>query len=221
MNNYKIYIGVVVVLVIGALGVYFLPKIISDQGSYLAGESYFSAKVVDMMKKEKPLECRTQMENEESLIEAVYYFDNKNERIRVDTEVVAKGGGVNINTTSIIRDGWNYFWDNLTNKDGMKIKVEDYQNPEEVDYGVDVDEKFDFKCKSWRVDSSKFDLPADKSFVDISGLLSSFEDFSTSPSSDYSSSDLSTDIDTGNFNSCDFCNMIPAGPERDDCLSSC
>lgn len=218
MKSYKIYVVLgAIVIVIGAL-VYFLPNITGDKSPYLAEESYFSESVVEMMKKDKPLECSTKMENQESAIEAVYYFDNKNEKVRVDMQVVSKDGGVNINTTSIIRDGWNYFWDNLTNKDGMKIKVEDYQNPEEVDYGVDVDEKFDFKCKSWRVDSSKFDLPSDKSFMDLSDLVEGFDDFSVT-SGDYNNLDSNMEADT--FNPCDFCNLIPAGSERDDCLSSC
>lgn len=179
-------------------------------------ESYFSEKIVDMFKKGKPLVCTTEMESEEGLMTAVYYFDNANERLRVDMKMVGKGDGVNVNTTSISKDGWDYFWDDLMNKDGLKVKIEEDNDTAETGSPVDNEEKFEFRCRSWQVEADKFELPADKSFKDISDLG---QIGGTMPVT------TETTVTTGATGSapdvCSFCNMIPAGPERDECLSSC
>lgn len=179
-------------------------------------ESYFSEKVVDMFQKGKPLVCTTEMESEEGLMTAVYYFDNANERLRVEMKMVGKDNGVNVNTTSISKDGWDYFWDDLMNKDGLKVKIEEDDDATETGSPIDNEEKFEFRCRPWQVEADKFELPADKPFKDISDL-SQIGD--TMPVANEAT--VTTETTGSAPDVCSFCNMIPAGPERDECLSSC
>jgi len=206
-----IIVIVLAVLVVGG-GIYFINQSNDDSKE----ESYFSDKITDMFEKGKPLECSAEVNNEEGQIKAVYYFDNENKMVRVEMEIIDKGTGLTTNTVSIIRDSWNYFWDDLMNKDGMKIKFDEEKdsiNPTENPSLEDSDLKFDFVCKKWKVDSTKFDLPKDKSFRDLSGMM---DNLNISPS-DSSSDSANISLD----NLCEVCNLIPDGPDKDDCLSNC
>ena len=213
-----IIIIILAVLVIGG-GVYFLSNQSNSENLGGKEESYFSDKVTDMFKKEKPLECSTEVNNLEGQIKAVYYFDNENKMVRVEMEMLNKNTGLTTNTVSIIKDNWNYFWDDLMNKDGMKIKFdenEDSISPTENLSLEDSDLKFDFVCKDWKVDSSKFDLPKDKSFKDLSGMM---DNLNTLPNDSFNPNSDSPDISLDNL--CEMCNFLPDGPEKIDCLINC
>lgn len=183
-------------------------------------ESYFSEKVADMFKKGQPLECRTEMEDEEGILSAIYYFDNANERLRADMKMVNKENGITVNTVSITRDGWDYFWDDLMNKGGIKLKIEGTEAEARAEANaeapIDKEEKFEFRCRPWQVDASKFELPADKSFQDISNLGQINNAIPTIPGNN-NSMEMSGSIP----DVCSFCGMIPEGPEKEECLNSC
>ncbi len=213
-----IIIIILAVLVIGG-GVYFFSNQFSSENLDGKEESYFSDKVTDMFQKEEPLKCYTEINNLEGHIKAVYYFDNQNKMVRVEIEMLDKSTGLTTNTVSIIREGWNYFWDDLMNKDGMKIKFDENEDSilptENVDL-EDSDLKFDFVCSDWKVDSSKFDLPKDKSFKDLSGMMDSL-DISPNNSSNPNSDLPNISLD----NLCEMCNFLPDGPDKIDCLVDC
>lgn len=183
-------------------------------------ESYFSEKVADMFKKGQPLECRTEMENEEGAVTAVYYFDNSNERLRAEMKMVNKENGMTVNTVSITKDGWDYFWDDLMNKGGIKLKIEGTEAEAKAEANaeapIDREEKFEFRCRPWQVDASKFELPADKTFQDISNLGQINSAIPTAAGNN-SSVEMSGSIP----DVCSFCGMLPEGPEKEECLSSC
>jgi len=184
--------------------------------------SYFSSSVIDLFKQKKPLKCTAEIESEEGSIKMTYYFDNKNEQFRVDSSSLSKYDNNEVNSFGILKDDWYYFWDDLMNVDGMKTKIfeeddaEEFEYSEEDDSGLNMDEEFDFKCKSWKVDSSFFEIPQDKSFKDLSNFLES-QNFTIPVSYDNNNSSPGlNDLDL-----CSFCDMLPAGPERDECLASC
>ena len=216
-----VIIIVLAIFVVGG-GIYFLNSRVSSERFDNGPESYFSDKVSDMFKRGVPLECSSEVTNAEGSLKAVYYFDNQNEMVRVEMEMVDNNSGSTVNTVSIIRDEWNYFWDDVMNKDGMKVKFdkeEDSILPDEDFTLEDVDPEFNFVCKNWKVDPRAFDIPKDKSFKDLSdmtggfdGLLDSSSDSSTSPEPDYGG---------GMQNLCEVCNFLPVGPEKTECLNSC
>jgi hypothetical protein len=184
-------------------------------------ESYFSTSIKDLFAKNKPLQCSVVVENEEGVVSMNYYFDNKNERFRVHSEFIDRVGGLNFNSSGILTDDWYYFWDDLMNIDGMKIKTNDDPEITDNEDNLNMDEHFDFKCKSWKVDNSFFDLPKDKSFKDLSGTLDNFNN-SLNPSESNQESiqnlDFSVDSDT---DICSVCYMLPEGSDRDECLATC
>ncbi|MFA7601167.1 MAG: hypothetical protein WCY43_02980, partial [Patescibacteria group bacterium] len=142
----------------------------------------------------------------------------------VEMKTIDKEQGLEINSVNIIKDNWSYFWDDLTNKDGMKINLEEDDEDlasddlEDEDELVDMDEVFDFKCKSWKVDNSKFDLPKDKNFKDLSSLMNTFNQsipVSSGQGIDENSFNMQ-DIDL-----CAYCEMIEDPADKQECLSSC
>ncbi len=213
-----IIIIVLIFLIIGG-GFYFLNKHNNPESLDGKEESYFSDKITDMFEKGKSLECSAEVNNLEGHMKAVYYFDNQNKMVRVEMEIFDKNTALTTNTVSIIKDSWNYFWDDLMNKDGMKIEFDEEKDSILATENFtleDSDLKFDFICKDWKVDSSKFDLPKDKSFKDLSMVMDELNVSPNNPSiPDSNSSNTSFD------NLCEVCNFLPDGPDKMDCLSAC
>ena len=147
------------------------PKQEEDENVITSDDSDFSASIADMFKKGKSLECTTEIDDSETTMKATYYFDGKNEMMRADISATAKAFNMTFNSVNIIKDGWNYFWDDLMNKAGEKIKLDENETAAESEETVNLDDRFNFSCKEWKVDKSKFDLPADKVFKDITDTL--------------------------------------------------
>ncbi|HOZ53149.1 MAG TPA: hypothetical protein PK142_00545 [bacterium] len=186
-------------------------------------EEDYEASMEEMFAKGKSFKCTVSENNSEGEMNFIYYIDGKKERFRTEARVTDKTQGLVINSVSIFKDDYNYFWDDLTNKDGMKMKIEDdeddndyYQNDSEIedDEKLDLNERFKLKCSSWRVDENMFDLPKDKSFKDMSELLNSFNAIPEMGSG-------SDEQGSGAVDYCSFCDLVPAGGDRDECLSSC
>ncbi len=193
-----------------------------EQNQLNEEDSTFSGTVTELFAKKKSLRCVALIEDEEQLIEMTYYFDNKGEKFRVNTRSVNNRNNEEVNSSAILKDGWYYFWDDFSNIDGMKTKAEkddeDYEdyNDEYMDdeeYDLDMEEEFDFDCQAWKVDNSIFELPNDKSFKDLSELNSL--NFLDSMDSD------SNYLNSEEFDLCSLCEMMPEGPEKEDCLSDC
>lgn len=191
---------------------------LSDENS----SAEYEATMEEMFLKGKSLKCTMSDKSEDVEIDAVYYIDGKKERFRAEAKMTASALGEPINSVSIVKDGYTYIWDDLTNTDGSKFKIEDeeddydeYDNDfgfEEESDDLDLDEKMNLKCTSWKVDNDMFDLPKDKTFNDMSDLSNSFNDMSDV--------DMEFDAD-GEMDYCSICNMIPEGEDRDECLSAC
>lgn len=225
MKNFKEGLGKnIIIIVLGLLVVGVGLYLLKGLGSGDLGKkefSYFSNRAVDMFEKGRPLVCSSEVNDLEGSIKAVYYFDNQNKKVRTDMEILNKSDGLTISTSSIIKDGWNYFWDDVMNKDGMKVKFD-----EETDSFLPQDslnefsdQEFDFICKDWRVDPSKFELPKDKSFKDLSGITEGLEFLpDTSFDSGLGDGSLPFQLDD---NLCEICNFLPDGPEKIECLQSC
>ncbi len=177
--------------------------LIINNGELTQEESYFSSTVADLFKQKKPLQCAVSIEDEEAIVNMTYYFDNNGEKFRVETNSVNKSDASKVNSFGIFKDDWYYFWDDLMNKDGMKTKIEGEADEE---YNIDMNEEFEFKCKSWTIDNSFFELPKDKPFKDLTEMFNNFD---------------SVDSLEYNLDACSYCEILPAGPDRDECLNDC
>lgn len=98
-----------------------------------------------------------------------------NQKMRGDfTYTVAQG---TTNAHMIIDNGTSYIWtDGQTT--GLKMKfdaataAEDFDS-KVTDNSVDINQKYDYDCKSWSIDQTKFTLPTGVQFTDLSGIFPS------------------------------------------------
>ncbi len=80
----------------------------------------------------------------------------------------------------MISDGsFMYTWNIDTKDQGLKMAISeteanDADTPDSANVqtgGVDMNEKYDMKCTPWIVDNSKFTIPADVKFTDLSEMM--------------------------------------------------
>ncbi len=77
--------------------------------------------------------------------------------------------------TSMIQDGeYAYIWSDADKK-GTKIKVSGLPSPSPVANSKtdtsDINQEVDLSCSTWSADPSKFAVPADVEFTDVSALM--------------------------------------------------
>lgn len=74
----------------------------------------------------------------------------------------------------MINDGtYAYIWTD-TAKQGTKVKIDAVKpsvSPNAQTQGADLDSEVDLKCSPWSVDDSKFTVPADIQFSDLSSII--------------------------------------------------
>lgn len=82
----------------------------------------------------------------------------------------------NVNMSMISDGEFMYSWNTESKNQGMKIKITDpsdggVQNTNGQSGSVDFDNKVDMKCSGWVVDNSKFTIPSDVKFTDLSEIM--------------------------------------------------
>ncbi len=172
----------------------------------------------ELLNRAESLYCEAEYEFEEGIMKSVYYFDNENERMRMDSGATIKDGEIAYNMSFIIKDNWAYMWDDSMNINGLKMTVETREDIEQDQ--ADLEKELEFNCRSWSVDDSVFILPADKSFPDMSDFLEQIQSMEMPSPDDYQPLSAE-DFQAADFDPCSFCDMYPAGQLRDDCLDSC
>ena len=83
---------------------------------------------------------------------------------------------LNVNMNMISDGEFMYSWNTESKTQGMKIKITDpsdggVQNTNGQSGNVDLDNKVDMKCSGWTVDNSKFTIPTDVKFTDLSEMI--------------------------------------------------
>ncbi len=132
-----------------------------------------------------------------------------NNRMRSDFTSTSEG-----ETTTghmIVMDNTSYIW---TDGDAQGIKMSYDPNDIETDYqntetsaptqGMDPNENYDFSCKSWRTDNSKFELPSGVEFMKWS-----MPEVPAMPNGGVSGAMPSSDV----------CNQLPE-PGKTECLKA-
>ena len=82
--------------------------------------------------------------------------------------------------SSMIQDGeYAYMWSDADKK-GTKFKVAGLPSPSPTATSksstVDVNQEVDLKCSSWGVDPSKFVVPTDVEFTDMSAMMDKMQE---------------------------------------------
>lgn len=123
-------------------------------------------------------------------------------RVRADIDIKDPKGKTS--AVSIIRDGdMNYIWGTEL-ESGIKLELseEEFETNEQITGSLDANQEFDYKCKGWLVDNTKFNPPSNIKFLD----LSSFQ--ITPPKSG-----------SGSSSQCGACNSL-TGDAKTACLQS-
>jgi len=77
----------------------------------------------------------------------------------------------------MVSDGeYIYTWNTQTKQQGMKFKATDpsdgnIEKGDNSNGGVSMDDKLNVKCSNWLVDNSKFAIPTDVNFTDLSEMM--------------------------------------------------
>jgi predicted small lipoprotein YifL len=187
--------------------------------------SLFSGTIKDLMAKGTSMQCAWSTNNEANkdlgkVSGTIYVSGTKffQEYFSVQPQV----GEVK---AYVLNDGeWIYQWSSLS-KNGTKMKTAEVEqmakdvtknmengNPNGTppnDQGpkneaMDFNNKFDYSCQKWSVDSSKFQLPSDILFQDVSEMLKALPKVGKQ----------------NKVNACQMCNSLPAGAKA-TCLDSC
>lgn len=135
--------------------------------------NYFET-LTDLMARGKSMKCTyNQKVDSENTADGTIYMSGGNAR----TEIIANKGTANeAEMYAIINKDWVYSWTNGSST-GYKMTVEaselDKKNKEAVS---DLAKEINFKCASWKKDSSKFKIPSNINFQDMSEMMEGLED---------------------------------------------
>ncbi len=152
----------------------------------------------ELLERDESLRCTSEQIDNGAFISSTYYFDNDNERLRMDSEVEVEAEDLHYNTSFIVKDNWAYMWGDLEVIPAFKIYLEDSE--EEHDEGLDLEEELEFNCQSWSVDNSVFNLPVNVDFADMSDLLQQFQgmqDFEVPDVEDLDRDEIESSIEEG------------------------
>ncbi len=125
------------------------------------------------------------------------YISNRGEEIRGDFTLAIDGEPQEAHM--IRTGGWNYLWGSFSPQ-GIKMQVTE-ENREKIFEGesANIPDDVQYDCNSWNVDQSKFSVPSDVEFVDISAQIGT-------------GADASVDMKSAQCAACE-----QAGPARAEC----
>ena len=140
-------------------------------------EEDFSGSMVELMARGKSLKCTYKQTEEEDGVETegvIYVADNN---VRTEINVLDMEEGNEVRMDMILNGDWVYVWTSAQ-VNGMKMKVVDLPEGEDFDANEDIadlEEEIDMKCRPWIKDNSKFEVPTDREFDDITELMEGFQ----------------------------------------------
>lgn len=147
------------------------------------------------------VQCTFSQSDETSNMTGTVYIDGATQHMRGDFTVTSEGAGT-MNGHMVKTDGTLYSWMEGQNQ-GTKITADAHTTTEAgSESSVDLDTKVAFQCENWNVDQSKFDLPNDVQFMDMSAIM-----------------DDTTSVDASG-RQCSACEAIPDETAKQQCLTA-
>ena len=126
----------------------------------------FTGTVTDLLKKNKNIMCTFKRNNNGMNMEGTVYITKQK---KMAGEFIMKNSQFGTMKMYTIRSGdYGYTWGFPTMKDGTKVRLDKDGNPVKKDKNdTGIDDLMDYTCTAWKVDNSKFTIPSDVSFTDI------------------------------------------------------
>jgi hypothetical protein len=175
-----IALGLLAFLVVVLAGC--LPKKVANVGTSEgdSAEEVFSGTFAELMKLGGSIKCTFAVDTEAGKSSGTVYVSGK--QTRNDFEVTTNEGNFE---SHFVSDGeWAYTWGSQM-PNGVKMRLSDFEGETantsdatvpEYQGAVNMQDKFDYKCSPWIVDVSKFELPSDVTFVDMTQTLQNLQD---------------------------------------------
>lgn len=173
MKNIGLLIAVVAVVLIAAGGFYFLnsksPSKTSPQGAKEQVKEQTQGTILGLLGLNKNVKC--DITYPEGSGSGVMYFSSDK---KFSGEFTIKSEGKELKGYVLSDGTYSYSWSNALNQ-GVKVKLDEAQKAlgSDQNKGVDMNQKVNYSCSPWTVDSSKFSLPKGVTFLDMSQLLPS------------------------------------------------
>lgn len=171
------------------------------------GENSFSGTIKDLLTKKTAMKCTAEYDLEGEKQSQTIYSDGKNMRMEVNAKIAGNDNKVFV----IVKDDWEYIW-NESNvpgmavpATGMKIKFSELDKPKQSDQpafnengGINMERSMQFFCLPWTVNASLFDLPGDIEFNDFTDQTNNM-------------------LKNAPANACEACEMFPSEETREMC----
>ncbi|MDP3964793.1 MAG: hypothetical protein Q8Q20_04040 [bacterium] len=196
----KVIIAIVAVVLLGGGAYYFMSD---DDTNTNSGNSSTNSDAVndvssmtestlnELFARGENLECMYTYSDAFGSQEGTVYVAG-GEKIRGDFTLLDSESGET--TSHIIQDGeYHYNWGTYDGQEiGTKMKLSEFQaegdtdEPETADDtpSLNYDHQYEFDCDRWTVDDSKFEVPANVEFTDLTAQMEAIEEVSNSVLSD-------------------------------------
>jgi hypothetical protein len=180
----KVIIVVLAVLVVGGgvgASLYLLNQDSGDNNSQSSSSDTKSVNeqvsINDLLTRNASLRCTYDVVEGESTNTGVAYFSGAKDMYGEFTNATTNKSS----TAYVIRRGdTQYVWQKDATE-GYKADVSAYDKDkqQQMSQSLDPDQKYQFSCKDWNRDASKFELPTNIKFTDISSQLNQAQNVST------------------------------------------
>lgn len=160
---------IIVILAMTQFGKSAKPQESISQEEVNSSDSLSKNSIKSLLGLEKNLNCTFSYPDGKSK-GTVYVSGNK---VRGDFSVAVDNRDME---SHMIQDGsYSYIW---SGQEGSKFKIDETvkASPTTSSDQVDLDKEVDMKCLPWTIDNSKFAVPADVKFTDISQMMMKVDD---------------------------------------------
>jgi hypothetical protein len=139
-------------------------------------ESFFGS-MQDLIARGQSVKCAYNITEEEGEAKGVLYITG--DKVRSEMEITEKETGKKMKVNSIIAEDWMYTWNNFM-PGGTKMNMKEMQGEADEDYSQreadKMKEEMDYKCRPWITDNSKFAVPTDIEFKDMTKMMQGFQE---------------------------------------------
>lgn len=178
MNKNTLFIVAFAVIFLFGAGVYIVMSRsinsdidLTDANSIIDDVISGEKSLRDLMTTSSNIACT--FDDTESGVEGEIFVANGNMR----GDFIAQMNGTTVNSNMISTSEKVYVWSDESDQ-GMVFTLEDIEEfdvENEVSSSVDLDEEYNYNCRSWKVDNSVFQLPDNIEFIDYSEMLTQLE----------------------------------------------
>lgn len=157
----------------------------------------------------KDLSCTFERSDDNGGFSGTAYVSGN--KLRGDFTMHLEGTG-DIDSHLIKADDTTYVWMGNTGSKFSDTAIDADTKPQTDTNSVNLDDEVKYSCSPWRKDTSKFEIPEDVTFTDLSALMENLPDTaidSTTPST--------TPVPKVD---CSMCDQVPAGSAQDQCKAA-